>query len=90
MQALEEAGIIEKLDHPDSKAKVWYQLTQKGIDLLPLVVEINLWADKYSVLPDEQKRALDAVKKNKEEALSAKMAELLAMRKLVNAADVKK
>ena len=88
--ALEEDGIIEKLDHPDSKAKVWYQLTPKGIDLLPLVVEINLWADKYSVLPNEQKRALDGLKKNKEETLSAKMAELLAMRKLVNAVYVKK
>jgi DNA-binding HxlR family transcriptional regulator len=82
--ALEEDGIIEKLDHPDSKAKVWYQLTPKGIDLLPLVVEINLWADKYSVLPNEQKRALDAVKKNKEKALSAKMAELMAMRKVTS------
>ena len=80
--ALEEAGIIEKLDHPDSKAKIWYQLTPKGIDLLPLVVEISLWAEKYSVIPNEQKSMLDTVKKNKEGALNAKMAELLAMRKM--------
>ena len=80
--ALEEAGIVERLDHPDSKAKVWYQLTTKGIDLLPLIVEISLWAQKYSVIPNEQKIMLDAVKKDKEGSLRAKMAELLAMRNM--------
>lgn len=80
--ALEEAGIVEKLEHPDSKAKVWYQLTPKGIDLLPLIVEISLWAEKYSVISNDQKIMLDAVKKNKEGALSAKMTELLAIRNM--------
>src|SRR5215203_825322 len=47
LQVLEENKIIEKLPHPDSKAKVLYRLTRKGIDLLPLLVEINLWAEKY-------------------------------------------
>lgn len=80
--ALEEDGIIEKLDHPDSKAKVWYQLTPKGIDLLPLVVEISLWAEKYSDIPNEQKLMLEAVKKDREGSLRAKMADLQAMRKV--------
>lgn len=78
--ALEEAGIVEKLDHPDSKAKVWYQLTPKGVDLLPLIVEISLWAEKYSAIPKALQPMLDAVKKDKESALSAKKLELLAMR----------
>jgi DNA-binding HxlR family transcriptional regulator len=80
--ALEEAGIVEKLDHPDSKAKVWYQLTPKGVDLLPLIVEISLWAEKYSTIPKALQPMLDAVKKDKESALSAKKLELLAMRNL--------
>ena len=83
MLALEEAGIVEKLDHPDSKAKIWYQLTPKGIDLLPLSVEISVWAAKYSAISDDIQRMLDAIKKDKEGALRAKMDELLAMRKLV-------
>jgi DNA-binding HxlR family transcriptional regulator len=81
--ALEEAGIVEKLDHPDSKAKIWYQLTPKGIDLLPLIVEISVWAAKYSAIPDGIQRMLDAMKKDKEGALRAKMDELTAMRKVV-------
>jgi DNA-binding HxlR family transcriptional regulator len=78
--ALEEAGIVEKLDHPDSKAKVWYQLTPKGVDLLPLIVEISLWAEKYSIIPKELQLMLDAVKKDKERTLSEKKLELLIMR----------
>lgn len=66
LQTLEENGVINKLDHPDSKAKVLYKLTQKGIDLLPLMIEINLWANKYFDLPDDRKAILKEVKKDKE------------------------
>ena len=63
---LEENGIINKSNHPDSKAKVLYKLTLKGIDLLPLMIEINLWADKYSTLPADRKAILEEIKKDKE------------------------
>lgn len=63
--ALEENEIIEKLDHPDSKAKVLYRLTRKGIDLLPIMIEINLWAEKYFNIPDDRKAMLKEVKKDK-------------------------
>lgn len=65
LQTLEENGIITKLNHPDSKAKVLYRLTQKGIDLLPLMIEINLWAEKYYDLPADIKATLKEVKKDK-------------------------
>jgi DNA-binding HxlR family transcriptional regulator len=63
---LEEAGIISKLEHPESKAKVLYQLTDKGIDLLPLIMEIYLWGEKYFTLSDYHKAFLKEVKKDKE------------------------
>jgi DNA-binding HxlR family transcriptional regulator len=44
---------------------VLYRLTRKGIDLLPLMIEINLWADKYFTIPDERKPMLKEVKKDK-------------------------
>src|SRR5918993_373314 len=65
LQALEENKIIEKLEHPDSKAKVLYRLTKKGIDLLPIMIEINLWAEKYFTIPDDRKAMLKEVKKDK-------------------------
>lgn len=66
LQTLEENKIITKSDHPESKAKVLYQLTQKGIDLLPLMIEINLWAEKYYDIPADRKAMLKEVKKDKE------------------------
>jgi len=65
LQVLEENKIIEKLDHPDSKAKVLYRLTKKGIDLLPIMIEINLWAEKYFSIPEDRKAMLKEVKKDK-------------------------
>lgn len=71
LQVLEENKIIEKLDHPDSKAKVLYKLTRKGIDLLPLMIEINLWAEKYYPIPEDRKVLLQEVKKDKEGFIKA-------------------
>lgn len=66
LQGLEENKLIEKLEHPDSKAKVLYKLTQKSIDLLPIIVEIHLWAEKYFDIPAELKALLKEAKKGKE------------------------
>jgi len=76
LQALEENKIIKKLPHPDSKAKVLYKLTQKGIDLLPVMVEVNLWAEKYFSIPEDRKALLKEVKKDKAGFIKAMMKEL--------------
>src|SRR5687768_9729221 len=65
LQSLEENKLIEKLEHPDSKAKVLYKLTRKGIDLLPIIIEISLWAEKYFPIPADRKAMLKEVKKDK-------------------------
>jgi DNA-binding HxlR family transcriptional regulator len=65
LQMLEENKIIEKIDHPESKAKVLYKLTNKGIDLLPIMIEINLWAEKYYHIAENRKAMLKEVKKDK-------------------------
>jgi len=71
LQMLESNGIITKLNHPESKAKVLYQLTQKGIDLLPIMIEIHLWADKYSAIPPERNAIIKELKNNKEAFLKS-------------------
>lgn len=76
LETLEENKIIEKLDHPDSKAKVLYRLTRKGIDLLPIMIEINLWAEKYFTIPDDRKAMLKEVKKDRAGFIKAAIKEL--------------
>ena len=76
LETLEENKIIEKLGHPDSKAKVLYRLTRKGIDLLPIVLEINLWAEKYFTIPDDRKAMLKEVKRDRAGFIKAAIKEL--------------
>lgn len=76
LSALEENGVIEKLSHPDSKAKVLYKLTHKGADLLPLLIEIGIWSEKYYEIDKVKKAEIKEVKKNKEEYIKAKIKEL--------------
>ena len=76
LQGLEENKIIEKLDHPDSKAKVLYRLTKKGVDLMPVLIEIHLWAEKYFSIPEDQKALLKEVKKDKAGFIKATIKDL--------------
>lgn len=76
LQTLEENKIITKSAHPESKAKVLYKLTQKGIDLLPIMIEINLWTEKHLKIPTERKAMLKEVKKDKEKFIKTAMKEL--------------
>ena len=81
LKELEENKIIEKLDHPASRAKVLYRLTKKGIDLLPTMIEINLWAEKYFPIPAERKAMLKEVKKDKAGFIKAMTKELAGQAK---------
>ncbi len=71
LQNLEENELIKKSEHPESKAKVLYKLTQKAIDLLPVIVEIYFWADKYFDVPTDIKSMINDAKKGKEEFIKA-------------------
>lgn len=63
---LEWFGIITKEEHPDSKAKIFYRLTNKGIDLLPLLVNMILWSDKYLTIAPQAKEFAKMLRKDRE------------------------
>jgi DNA-binding HxlR family transcriptional regulator len=69
LEKLEKAGLITKEEHPESKAKLLYKLTPMGIDLLPVMTEVGLWADKYFKISTEAKAIVKAAKKDKREFL---------------------
>ncbi|AMR27241.1 HxlR family transcriptional regulator [Hymenobacter psoromatis] len=48
LATLEAQGIITKEVAADKRSKFTYRLTEKGVDLLPLLLEITLWGAKYS------------------------------------------
>jgi DNA-binding HxlR family transcriptional regulator len=45
--ALERAGIVKKVQDPKNRTKYIYSLTNKGLDLAPVLVEIILWSAEY-------------------------------------------
>ena len=65
LQVLEDNGIIVKLPYPDNKVKSLYQLSQKGVDIIPALIEIALWGGKYGSNAEESSPFLKEVKKNK-------------------------
>lgn len=47
LKQLEGSGIITKSRDPDNRRRYLYKLTDKGIALAPILVEMILWSGKY-------------------------------------------
>lgn len=71
LMMLEAGGIIAKQKHPESKAKILYTLTAKGIDLVPALVEIIAWSEKHHDVHPQATQFVKAIKKNKEGTIKA-------------------
>ena len=52
LSKLESEGIISKIQDPNNLSKYIYQLTDKGKDLLPLMLDMVEWSVKYDSQPD--------------------------------------
>lgn len=68
----EQENFIKNKDERH-KQKLIYSLTGKGIDLLPIILEIGLWSDKYagSLLNDQKDFILAEAKKDRVKGVSA-------------------
>ena len=62
---LEENGIVEKRAFPGNKVKSLFQLTPKGIDLMPILFEIILWGDEYFEIPEGVHRLAGEIRKDR-------------------------
>jgi len=69
LMLLETSGIITRQKHPESKVKVLYKLTPKGIDLVPALVEIILWSEKYHEVHPHAKQFAKQISIDKETVL---------------------
>ncbi|MHC8327686.1 winged helix-turn-helix transcriptional regulator [Pseudomonas sp. LB1P83] len=47
---LEAQGILSKAPSPDDRRKDFYTLTEKGLDLIPIVLNIVLWSATHDSL----------------------------------------
>ncbi len=63
---LEKEGIITKHMHPENKSKYLYRLTQKGKDLLPVLLEMLLWSNKYLEVSERNHAIARKIRSDKE------------------------
>ena len=85
LNLLEKEKLITRKKDSAHKQKIIYSLTQKGIDLLPILIEIGLWSDKYEpdLNPPLSEALLGEVKQDKAQGL-AKLKEKICANHLKN------
>ncbi len=64
---LEKEGIVTKEIFVGSKSKFKYKLTQKGIDVYPIIMEMLFWGVKYLDVKPEQRVVAKLSKKRRVE-----------------------
>lgn len=74
LKRLEQIGALTKENHPTNKKVFIYQLTPKGKDLAPAIVDLMVWGNKY--LEDHVSDESKAFAKRLEEDREAVLAEL--------------
>src|SRR5882757_6960285 len=71
LNVLLHEGFVTKHTAPTNKSKFLYRPTEKAIEMIPILTEITLWAEKY--IPGETPLALseqlEHLKKNRTKAL---------------------
>ncbi len=66
---LEKKGIIKKCPCDTDKRKDIYMLTERGLDLIPLLSEMALWGAKHDVDTDAPKEWVETLSRDKEHIL---------------------
>jgi DNA-binding HxlR family transcriptional regulator len=65
LKKLELNGLVTKSVDEANRSKVLYSLTDKGRDLLPIMMEITAWSGKYDKKTNAPNSLLEQLKKNK-------------------------
>jgi len=64
LRKLEAGGIISTSRDPSDHRKLIYKLTQKGIDLGPVLLELALWSARYAET-DAPKAMIEKIEKDR-------------------------
>jgi len=76
LEKLEERKLITKRPDKDNRAKNIYALTQKGVDLLPMLLEMIAWSAKYDAKTEAPKKFVARLKENRNSLIKELLADL--------------
>ncbi len=66
LKHLETEGIVKKRRDPDNFRSFLYELTPKGFDLAPILIEIIRWSGQHDDRPDRLTKMVDRVANDRE------------------------
>lgn len=69
LNVLERTGIVKKIRDSKNKTRYIYSLTKKGINTMPMLVEIVLWSAKYDSKTATPKKFVARAKSNRRELI---------------------
>lgn len=61
LKSLEQEGLIQKSTDPQHKQKIRYSLTQKGIDLFPILMEMGRWSLRHKPVDRSDAKRAQAI-----------------------------
>ncbi len=70
LRMLEKLGIISKGKDDVKKSRIKYSLTKKGLDMLPILIEMIIWGGHYDDKSEAGKVFLTQATKNREFLIS--------------------
>ena len=66
LSRLEVIGVLSKQPDPENGRQVIYSLTDKGIALIPVLVELACWGAVYDEAPDADVEAIRRIQQDKQ------------------------
>ena len=72
------AGLVARFDHPTDGKKYVYRITEAGLDLLPLIIEMVLWSAKHLPATKAPASRLEPLKTNRTAVIRQLRESLLA------------
>ncbi|MBO6549163.1 MAG: helix-turn-helix transcriptional regulator [Rhizobiales bacterium] len=66
LKHLEIQGIVKKKRDPENARSYIYSLTEKGRDLVPVMIEIVSWSGKYDDRPNARRGLVEKIRNNRE------------------------
>lgn len=66
LRNLEQAGIVTRRIDPQSARQVIYELTTKGLDLIPVLLDLIIWGARYDAKTGAPKEFLKRVQNDRE------------------------
>ena len=69
LRTLEAEGVIRKFRDPDNRRRNIYRLTEKGLAIAPIILEMMLWSAKYDSNTNVPDNLLKNIKEDREDFL---------------------